>query len=157
MKKNYRIPEAEATEKPFKGKDRFMKDKQQRYVKLEGNMKGTMGYWDDNKCVPMYTLELQLDGRDLTCTLNRQETKNGKVRKTHDTRNSIIVGLIVFAVLYLILGVLAGLRPTISLPISIIAGAAAMIGLLLIYRLEYRKFYKLLDNYLRRTIKAKPC
>ena len=155
MKKTYRIPET--TEKPFKGKDRFMKDKQKRYVKLEGDTKGTMGYWDNNKCVPMYSLELQLDGQDLTCTLNRQETKNGKVKKTHDTLTSILVGLIVFAVLYLILGVLVGLHAIISLLISIIAGAAVMIILLLMYRLEYRKFYKLLDNYLRRTIKAKPC
>ena len=155
MKKNYRIPEA--TEKPFKGKDRFMKYKQKRYVKLEGDTKGTMGYWDDNKCVPMYTLELQLDGQDLTCTLNRQETKHGKVKKTHDTLTAIIVGLIVFAVLFLILGVLVGLHVIISLPISIIAGVAAMIGVLLMYHFEYRKFYKLLDNYLRRTIKAKPC
>ena len=153
MKKSYQLPEA--TESPFKGKDRFMKDKQKRYVKLDSDTSGTMGYWDKT-CVQMYTLEIQQDGTALTCILNRQEEKKGKTKKPHDRLFAVLVGVVVFAVLYLILRILAGLRPVISVTISVFVGLVVMIGMLVIYTLEYRGFYKLLDLYLKKTLRASP-
>ncbi|MCD8144454.1 MAG: TRIC cation channel family protein [Oscillospiraceae bacterium] len=153
MKKTYLLPEA--TEKPFQGKDRFMKDKKKRYVKLDTDTAGTMGYWD-KKCVPMYALELQLDGAKLTCLLNRQEEKKGTMKKPRDKLLSLGIGLAVFAVLYLILGVLVGLHPILSLMISALVGILTAVGVLLIFFFEYRSFYRLLDQYLKKTLRAKP-
>ncbi len=153
MVRYYQLP-AEV-ETPFAGKDRFMKDKQKRYVQLDQEAAGTMGYWD-KKCVPMYAMKLQVEQDRITCQLRRQEERKGKQKHPHDIRFSLLMGLLVFAVLFLVLDVLVRLPLYLTLTISTVAGVIVGVSMLLIYLFEYRGFYRLLDDYMMRTVKAKP-
>lgn len=122
----------------------ILQDEKGRYLQMRTNTKGNLGYTELGKMQPMFSLRVEERYPVYKCELKRQEDK----KRPTDLMDAFLPGVLVAAVIFLIMFFVFDHSAALGITIGVAVGVLLSVAIRLVYVLEYRRFYVLLDQYM---------
>jgi len=123
----------------------ILQDEKGRYLQMCTNTEGNLGYTELGKLQPMFSLRVEERYPVYKCELKRQEDK----KTPTDLLDALLPGVLVAAVIFMIMFFVFDHSAALGITVGAAVGAFLSAAIRLVYVLEYRRFYALLDRYMK--------